>query len=260
MKAKSLSDSALSGIVTNNTLIELSKRLILGAKKEEQDKEAWANFQKMIEERHHNDWAWLGRYHTENAKIDTINNQNRVGLIGDSILEGWYELDPDFFKNNNFINRGIGGQTSAQMLLRFRQDVIHLKPRVVVILAGANDIAGNTGPSTLEMIEDNIASMAQLAKANQIKVILSSVLPAIDYPWKKGLKPAPKIAALNKWIKNYAEQNGYVYLDYYPYLVDEKGGMRSTLADDGVHPNRAGYAIMKPLLQKAINIALDKID
>lgn len=228
--------------------------------KEEKDKEAWANFQKIIEERHHNDWPWLGKYRTENAKIDTTNTKNRVGLIGDSILEGWYELDPDFFKSNNFINRGIGGQTSAQMLLRFRQDVIHLKPRVVVILAGTNDIAGNNGPSTLQMIEDNIASMAELARANKIQVVLSSVLPVFDYPWKKGIEPASKIAALNKWIKNYAQKNGDLYLDYYSPLVDEKGGMMATFADDGVHPNRAGYAIMKPLLQKAITLALGKID
>ena len=142
------------------------------------------------------------------------------------------------------------------MLIRFRQDVIHLHPRVVVILAGTNDIAGNTGPSTLEMIEDNLASMAELANANHIKVVLSSVLPAYDYPWRKGLEPAPKIIKLNEWIKNYAAKKGFVYLNYYPHLADEKGGMRPEFSKDGVHPNLAGYKVMEPLVQEAISKAL----
>jgi lysophospholipase L1-like esterase len=144
------------------------------------------------------------------------------------------------------------------MLLRFRQDVIDLKPAAVVILAGTNDIAGNTGPATLESILGNISSMAELAKANNIKVVLSSVLPVFDYPWKPGLKPTEKIFALNKMIKDYASKNGFVYLDYFTAMADERKGLRTGLGDDGVHPNLAGYKIMEPLVEKAIAMALGK--
>jgi len=142
------------------------------------------------------------------------------------------------------------------MLVRFRQDVIALKPAVVVILAGTNDIAGNTGPSTVEMIEDNLASMAELARANGIAVVLSSVLPVFDYPWRPGLEPAPKIVALNSWMKQYATTHGAVYLDYHSAMADERQGMKSDLASDGVHPNEAGYRIMAPLAEQAIAEAL----
>jgi lysophospholipase L1-like esterase len=144
------------------------------------------------------------------------------------------------------------------MLVRFRPDVINLKPAVVVILAGTNDIAGNTGPSTLEMIMDNLISMAELAKANKIKVVLSSVLPAFDYPWKPGLEPAPKIVKLNEMIKNYAEKNNIVYLDYFSSTVDERKGLKKEYSEDGVHPNLAGYKIMEPLVEAAIKKALGK--
>jgi lysophospholipase L1-like esterase len=142
------------------------------------------------------------------------------------------------------------------MLVRFRQDVIALHPKVVVILAGTNDIAGNTGPATPEMIEGNLASMAEIASANGITVVLSSILPAFDYPWRPGLQPAPKIAAVNEWMKEYATMHQLVYLDYYTPMVDARPGLRSEYGADGVHPNQAGYAVMAPLAEKAIAEAL----
>src|SRR6202008_4201776 len=203
------------------------------------------------------DWANLAKYHDANAKVPPpMNNENRVVFMGNSITEGWQQYFPTMFPGKPYINRGIGGQTTPQMLVRFRADVIALKPKGVVILAGTNHIAGNPGPSTLEMIEDNLASMAELASANGIKVVMSSVLPVYDYPWKPGLEPAPKIIALNKWMKAYADQHGSVYLDYHSAMSDERGGMRSELAHDGVPPNEAGYRIMAPLVNQAIDKAL----
>ncbi|MGB3152042.1 MAG: SGNH/GDSL hydrolase family protein, partial [Maribacter sp.] len=157
-----------------------------------------------------------------------------------------------------YINRGISGQTTPQMLLRFRQDVIDLKPEIVVILAGTNDIAGNTGPSTLEMISDNIKGMAELAHANGIKVILSSTLPAYDYPWKPGMEPADKIIALNKMIKTYAEANNHIYLDYFSAMVDDRNGLPKKYAEDEVHPTTEGYKVMEPLVEQAISKALNR--
>jgi len=209
------------------------------------------------EERLHNDWPFLQRYHEENAKLlPPVKNENRVVFFGNSITEGWAPYFSTMFPGRPDIGRGIGGQTTPQMLVRFRQDVIDLKPKVVVILAGTNDIAGNTGPSTLEMIEENLASMAELARANGIRPVLSSVLPVYDYPWKPGLEPAPKIIALNKWMKDYARSHGAVYLDYHSAMADERGGMRAGLASDGVHPNEAGYRLMAPLAERAIEQAL----
>ena len=209
------------------------------------------------EERLHNDWANLQRYREANSKLSPpVKNENRVVFLGNSITEGWAPHFATMFPGKPYIGRGIGGQTTPQMLVRFRQDVIDLKPTVVVILAGTNDIAGNTGPSTIEMIENNLASMAELAKANGIRVVLSSVLPVYDYPWKPGLEPAPKIIALNKWMKEYAREHGAVYLDYHSAMADARGGMRSELANDGVHPNEAGYRIMAPLAEQAIQKAL----
>jgi lysophospholipase L1-like esterase len=160
------------------------------------------------------------------------------------------------FASKPYVNRGIGGQTTPQMLVRFRQDVIALKPAVVVILAGTNDIAGNTGPSTPQMIEDNLASMAELARANGIRVVLSSILPVYDYPWRPGLQPAPKIVAINAWMKQYAATHDAVYLDYHSVMADARQGMKADLATDGVHPNVAGYRVMAPLAEKAIADAL----
>src|SRR5881398_651804 len=204
-----------------------------------------------------NDWANLAKYRDANAMLAApMKNEKRVVFMGNSITEGWQQYFATMFPGKPYINRGISGQTTPQMLVRFRQDVIALKPRVVVILAGTNDIAGNTGPSTLEMIEDNLASMAEIARANGIKVVLSSVLPVFDYPWKPGLEPAPKIIALNKWIKTYAEEHGAVYLDYHSPMADSRGGMREGLASDGVHPNETGYRLMAPLAEQAIQKAL----
>jgi len=205
------------------------------------------------------DWANLQRYKDENLKLAPPSpGEKRVVFMGNSITEGWGNLSPAFFKGKPYINRGISGQTTPQMLIRFRPDVINLKPAVVVILAGTNDIAGNTGPSTLEMIADNIYSMAELAKAKGIKVVISSVIPAFDYPWKPGLEPAEKIVALNEMLKTYALKNGLVYLDYFSAMADSRHGLKAELTSDGVHPNEAGYKVMEPLAEKAIVLALSK--
>ena len=176
--------------------------------------------------------------------------------MGNSITEAWQKSFATLFPGKPYIGRGISGQTTPQMLVRFRQDVVALKPAVVVILAGTNDIAGNTGPSTLEMIEDNLASMTEIAKANNIRVVLASVLPVYDYPWKKGIEPAQKIVTLNAWIKSYAARVGAVYVDFHDAMKDGRDGLRAELANDGVHPTPAGYAIMGPLVEKAIADAL----
>jgi lysophospholipase L1-like esterase len=205
------------------------------------------------------DWSNTARFKDDNAKIGLpASGEKRIVFMGNSITEGWINTCPDFFAGKSYVNRGISGQTTPQMLVRFRPDVINLKPAVVVILAGTNDIAGNTGPSTVEMIMDNLISMAELAKANQIKVVLSSVLPVFDYPWKPGLQPAEKIIALNVMIKTYAEKNDLVYLDYFSATVDELNGLKKELSGDGVHPNLAGYKIMEPLAETAIQKALSK--
>lgn len=204
-----------------------------------------------------NDWANLNRYKEENLKIGLpADNENRVVFIGNSITQGWIEVNPNFFIGKSYINRGISGQTTPQMLVRFRSDVVNLKPKVVVILAGTNDIAGNTGPSTLEMIEDNIASMVEIANANNIKVVLCSILPAYDYPWKTGLEPAQKIVDLNKWIKEYAVKNKIIYVDYFAPIADQRNGMKKAYSEDGVHPNLAGYKVMEPIVENAIAEAL----
>lgn len=209
------------------------------------------------EKRLHEDWAWLARYRDENAALGPPRpGERRVVFMGNSITEGWARYFPEMFPGKSYVGRGISGQTTPQMLVRFRQDVVALQPAAVVILAGTNDIAGNTGPATLESIEDNIASMAELASANGIRVVLASVLPAYDYPWKPGLEPAPKIVALNDWIRRYAASHGAVYLDYHSAMRDERGGLRPELSGDGVHPNEAGYRLMAPLAERAIAEAL----
>jgi len=213
--------------------------------------------QRVTQDALENDWANLGRYRDANAKLlPPAKNENRVVFYGNSITDGWAQRFPTDFPGKPYIGRGIGGQTTPQMLVRFNADVVALKPRVVVILAGTNDIAGNTGPSTIEMIEDNLRSMAEVAKSHGIRVVLSSVLPVYDYPWRPGLEPAPKIVALNKWMKDYAAKSGEIYLDYHSAMRDERDGMRAELASDGVHPNDAGYRIMAPLAEKAIAAAL----
>lgn len=205
------------------------------------------------------DWANTARFKDENAKLTSpAKGENRVVFMGNSITEGWIRTHPDFFAGKPYVNRGISGQTTPQMLVRFRPDVINLKPALVVILAGTNDIAGNTGPSTLEMIMDNLISMAELAKANNIKVVLSSVLPAFDYPWKPGIEPAMKIVKLNEMIKKYADDHGIVYIDYFSSMADERNGLKKELSGDGVHPNDAGYKVMEPLVEAAIKKALNQ--
>ena len=218
-----------------------------------------AQRKKEAEERFRNDWANLNRFRDENSKIGPPKaGENRVVFMGNSITEGWKNKDPEFFASKPYINRGIGGQTTPQMLIRFNQDVIDLKPKVVVILAGINDIAQNTGPTTLEAIMDNISSMALLAKSNGIKVVLSSVLPAFDFPWRPGLAPAEKVIDLNKMIRSFADAHGMVYLDYFSAVVDERKGMKKQFASDEVHPTVEGYKVMKPLVEKAIDEALKK--
>lgn len=205
------------------------------------------------------DWAALARYRDANAALAAPGpNESRVVFYGNSITEGWARHFAEMFPGKRYIGRGISGQTTPQLLVRFRQDVVALKPRAVVILAGTNDIAGNTGPSTLEMIQDNLASMAEIARANGIKVIFSSVLPVYDYRWRPGLEPAPKIVALNRWMADYARRNGHVYLDYHSAMADERQGMKAHLSYDGVHPNEAGYRVMAPLAERAILAALSK--
>ncbi|QWX85674.1 acylhydrolase [Cellulophaga sp. HaHaR_3_176] len=178
--------------------------------------------------------------------------------MGNSITEKWVKFNPDFFDKNNFVGRGISGQTSPQMLLRFKQDVINLSPKAVVIHAGTNDIAQNRGPITLEQIAENIFSMAELAKVHNIKVVLASVLPASSYSWSPSIEPTEKIIALNSLIKAYAKQHKLVYLDYYEPMVNVEKGLKKDLGRDTVHPNIKGYEIMEPLVKKAIEKALKK--
>jgi acyl-CoA thioesterase-1 len=204
------------------------------------------------------DWPQLQRYRSENAALPAaVAGQPRVVFFGDSITEGWGPTGSDtFFAGKGYVNRGISGQTTAQMLVRFRQDVIALKPAVVVILAGTNDIAGNTGVATQDMIEDNLHSMVEVAKANGIAVVLGSVLPVSEYPWRPGIAPAGKVRALNAALRTYAKAQHLVWLDYYTAMANAQGGLDASLAKDGVHPTAAGYARMAPLAEAAIAQAL----
>ncbi|TBW26772.1 SGNH/GDSL hydrolase family protein [Gramella sp. KN1008] len=202
------------------------------------------------------DWAQLKHYQQENREIVKESNWPDVVFIGNSITEGWADMHPDFFTENNYLGRGIGGQTTPQMLVRFMPDVLDLNPKAVVILAGTNDLAANTGFSSVKMITDNIRAMAVLAEKNDIRVILSSVLPVYDYPWRPGLEPVPRIAELNSWLKNYAAENGHIYLDYFSHMNREDAGMKKEYSEDGVHPNEKGYEVMEPLVKAAIEKAL----
>jgi len=197
------------------------------------------------------DFAQLDRYAAANTALPPAQT-SRIVFYGDSITDAWSGGKHTFFPGKPYIGRGISGQTTAQMLIRFRQDVIDLHPDAVVILAGTNDIAGNTGDVSQQQIADNFISMAELARANKIRVILASVLPAADYKWRPGRNPVPKILALNTWMKQYCEAHHYTYLDYYSALNDGSGGMKPGLSSDGVHPTDAGYAIMAPLAEAAI--------
>jgi lysophospholipase L1-like esterase len=206
-----------------------------------------------------NDFGQLGRYRSANASLGAPKpEEQRVIFFGDSITDAWH-LD-QYFPGKGYINRGIGGQTTSQMLVRFRQDVIDLQPAVVVILAGTNDIAGNTGAISVEDIEANYATLAEMARAHRIRVVFSSVTPVHDYTPQSQLmfaqRSPEKILALNAWIKNYCETNGLIYLDYFSATVDGQGLLKKDLAVDGLHPNDAGYRIMTPLAEAAIRQAL----
>lgn len=206
------------------------------------------------ETRLHQDWAWLGRYQAANAALAPSAKHPRIVFMGDSITQGWFDMVPGFFVNER-VDRGIGGQTTPQMLLRFRQDVIDLHPAVVQIMGGTNDIAGNTGPMTPQQTQDNIKSMVELAQAHGVRVILASIPPAAGFPWRPGLETAHKIIAMNAWLKAYAATVGATYADYWSALR-QGNGMRPDLTRDGVHPNGAGYAAMAPVAEAAIREAL----
>jgi lysophospholipase L1-like esterase len=213
------------------------------------------------------DWPALERYRNENLRLSPAEkNEHRVVFMGDSITDSWdNQNNGGFFPGKPYVNRGISGQTTPQMLLRFRRDVIELKPKVVVILAGTNDIAGNTGPTTIEAIADNLTAMAELARLHGIRVVFSSVMPVSDYEVRDGnpiiqtaRRPPEKIKALNNWMKDYATKNKLTYLDYYSAMVDDKGFLKDELSNDGLHPNPAGYAVMNPLVEAAIASSLKR--
>jgi acetyl esterase/lipase/lysophospholipase L1-like esterase len=205
------------------------------------------------------DWGNLSRYNSENGELSLKDVRNKVVFYGNSITENWKRFDNDFFEKNQFFDRGISGQTTSQMLVRFRSDVVNLKPSAVIILAGTNDIAENTGPISLENIFGNIVSMAENAKANSIKPVLCSVLPVFQYPWSKTVKPVEKISKLNQMIKKYADDNKIPYVDYYTTFLDERGGFLQEYSPDGVHPNLEGYKIMEQIVsQEIIKIKLRK--
>lgn len=209
------------------------------------------------EERLHTDWAWTARYREANAAELASSARPRIVLLGDSITQGWYDLDRAFFTPGR-IGRGIGGQTTSQMLLRLRQDVIDLKPDVVQIMAGTNDIASNTGPMTDEQIEGNFRSMVELAQAHGIRVILASIPPADEFPWRPGLDTGPRIVRLNAWLKDYAKRTGLVYADYWTALKGEGLGAAPGLTKDHVHPTPEGYAVMDKVAEVAFRAALAK--
>jgi lysophospholipase L1-like esterase len=203
------------------------------------------------------DWPQLEHYRAANAVLaPAAPGEDRVVFYGASMTEGWGMHGSSFFPGKPYVNRGISGQTTAQMVVRFRQDVIDLHPKAVLILAGTNDVAGNTGPMTPEMTENNWQSMADLAKANGIRVIFASITPSTDFPWRKGLHPAEKIRALNAWLKDYCASHSLTYLDYHSALANTEGGMKADLTTDGVHATVKGYEVMAPLAQAAIDKAL----
>lgn len=205
----------------------------------------------------HADFPNFARYREENRRLGLpAPDERRVVFMGNSITEGWQRHFATMFPGRAYVNRGIGGQTTPQMLLRFHADVVALKPAVVVILGGTNDLAGNTGPATNTMIEQNLQAMTEIAQANGIRVVLSSILPVFDYPWRPGLQPAPRILAINAWMRAYAATVGVTYLDYHTAMRDDRDGLHREFGEDGVHPNEAGYRRMASLLEPAIRAAL----
>jgi lysophospholipase L1-like esterase len=205
------------------------------------------------------DWPNLARYAQADSQLSAAKKgERRAVFLGDSITDGWNLAE--YFPGKPYVNRGISGQTTPQMLIRLRPDVINLQPKAMAILAGTNDLAGNTGPMTLGMIEDNLSSIAELARAHSIRVVLASLLPVSDYGKEKQTekRPPEKIKELNAWIKKYCQQHGLVYLDYYSHMVDAKGMLPAELSEDGLHPNAAGYKVMAPLAEKAVQQALGR--
>jgi lysophospholipase L1-like esterase len=235
------------------TFLLLTSLLLLTASPARQDGdpcESLKRQQQEVESRLR-DWPSLAHYREADTQLGpAVKGESRIVFLGDSITDNWNLSDS--FAGKPYVNRGISGQTTPQILLRFRQDVIALKPKAVVILAGTNDIAENTGPITLEAIEDNLISMIELAQRNGIRVVLCSVLPVARYPWRPEIQSIAKIQSLNRWMKNYASQTEVDYLDYYSAMVDQKSGLKDELGTDGVHPNRAGYAVMSELASKKI--------
>lgn len=217
-----------------------------------------SDYQRMVDNRNRTDFGFLKRYASDNKQLSMPNDkENRVVFLGNSITEGWVREDPSFFSQNPYIGRGISGQTTPQMLIRFRQDVLDLKPKVLVISAGINDIAENTGPYDPAFTLGNIASMVELAKAHKIKVVIASIHPAFAFPWNPSIQDVPnKVIRLNEQLKDYAQKNKLVYLDYHTAMKDSRNGMGKELAEDGIHPTLAGYKVMEPLAQKAIEQAL----
>lgn len=213
-------------------------------------------FLKERERRAKNDFAGLCRYRDADAQAMAAGKPPVAVFLGDSITEGWTRFDEGFFTANGFVGRGVSGQTSAQALLRFQPDVTALHPRVVHILIGTNDIAGNGGPTTYAAIQDNITAMLDLARANGIRVVIGAIPPAADFPWRHGLEPSAKIVRMNAWIADLAKRPGVIVADYTPVLADANGGFRAELTIDGVHPNPAGYKAMEPVAQAAIAKAL----
>ena len=209
----------------------------------------FAEMERSNRERAASDWPGLCRYRAANTAMAP--GAARVVFIGDSITENWFMADPGFF-SGPIVNRGIGAQTSAQMLLRFRADVVALRPAVVHILAGTNDVAGNNGPVRPRDFQNNIESMAEIALANGIRVVIGSIPPAAAFSWQPAMRPAPRIAALNAWLRDYATRKGLVYVDYHAALRGPDGELRTALGNDGVHPNRDGYAVMRRLAEQAL--------
>jgi lysophospholipase L1-like esterase len=209
------------------------------------------------EQRIHNDWAQLGQYREDDIRVRQLPAADRrVVFLGDSITRGWEVFHPEFFTANGFIDRGISGQATPQMLVRFRQDVVLLDPQAVHIMAGTNDVAENTGPFDAEATRNNMMSMVELARMHRLRIVLAAIPPAATFPWRAVAEPAAKIRALNEWIRAYALQNGFGFADYTPFLDSGAGAMKPALTYDGVHPNRAGYLTMEQVALRAIAAAL----
>jgi lysophospholipase L1-like esterase len=216
-------------------------------------------FNQEQERRARSDWGNLCRYRADNAaRVAAKIPAPTAVFMGDSITEGWARNAADFFAANGYVGRGISGQVTGQNLLRFQQDVIALRPKAVHIMIGTNDIAGNAGPTTYENIQNNIMAMVAMARANKIAVVLGTIPPAADFPWRRGMQPAPKVVKMNEWIRDYAKRERIVIADYHKALADGENAFRNEWSGDGVHPNAEGYKIMDPIAESALKLALKK--